>query len=168
MEPDGLISHLRDAAVDAELDAKLRHILNICFDPPPPAGQRFFNEMPSYRFFLDKGDHLAAHLAVHEKRLHVGDREKAFIGIAEVCVLPPYRGRGLVKRLLKEAEAQFPGVAYSMLLGDAEVYGSSGYTPVQNVIFPDVSPEPSLYVLVKLLGSETWPYEAVTIAGSTF
>ena len=162
------ITYIHDDDVDAELDLKLRQLISLSFEQTPLMDKRYFNEMPQHRWLVKAGDELAAHLAVHEKVFRVGDREEPFIGVAEVCVAPEHRGQGLVKSLLARAEAHFPNVAYSILLGDERIYGSSHYLRAHNVIFPDVSAEPRDDVLVKCLSAKPWFQQIVTISGPTF
>ena len=162
------IFYLPDAQVDACLDLKLRHLLSECFKQSPLMARRYFNEPPPHRFLIDRGDHVAAHLAVHEKAFQTNETVEAFTGIAEVCVAPAYRGRGLVRAMLKLAEAKFSEYAYSLLLGDSGVYGSSGYHRVNNVYFSDVSTAPNPDVLVKCLAEKPWHKARVTVEGPTF
>ena len=150
-EPE--ITYIKDSDVDASLDLNLRQLISFCFKQSPLMDKRYFNEPPQHRWFVvDENDQLAAHLAVHEKVFSVENREEAFIGIAEVCVTPQQRGRGLVKMLLAQAETHFPAIDYSILLGDEKIYGSSHYLKTNNVFLPDVSEEPSPDVLVKCSG----------------
>ena len=161
------ITYLHDDDVDAALDLKLRQLISTSFEQTPLMDKRYFNEMPQHRWIVKAGDELAAHLAVHEKVFRVKDREEPFIGIAEVCVAQSYRGQGLVRKLLAQAEAFFE-LDYSILLGDERVYGSSHYFRVHNIIFPDVSAEPRDDVLVKCLNAKPWFQQIATISGPTF
>jgi predicted N-acetyltransferase YhbS len=162
------ITYLPDEAVDEALDAELRTLLTRCFGGAFRS-KRYHFEMPQHRWLAFDEDALAAHVAVHDKTFACGERAVPFIGVAEVCVAPPYRGRGLVKALLKEAEAHFRKGPFAILLGDLKVYGSSGYRPVHNVYFPfEDATKPQPGVLVKPLRSEVWPEGRVTIEGPLF
>ncbi len=70
--------------------------------------------------------------------------------------------------MLREAERHFRVVPFAILLGDPEVYGSSGYRPVGNIYLPFKNAEPNPVVLVKPLGSRLWPQSAVVIEGPPF
>ncbi|MEE9319270.1 MAG: GNAT family N-acetyltransferase [Granulosicoccus sp.] len=167
----GEIVELPDSQVDDHLDLKLRRLLHGCFSEHgffSFEDKRYNHEQPSYRWLIDQGSHLAAHLAVHEKSFHLAHGSRSFIGIAEVCVAKPYRGHGLVKAMLALAEKHYAHVDYSILLGEIGIYKSSGYFYAANVIFPDTSPEPVRGALVKCLSASEWPDESVNIPGPGF
>ncbi len=160
--------YLPDAQVDDALDAELRALLSTCFGNEF-AHKRYCYEMPPHRWLVRDGEVLAAHVAVHEKVLKSGGEALPFLGIAEVCVAPSYRGRGLVGAMMKTLEAHFSGFPFAVLLGDPGVYGSSGYRSVSNVYFPfENTGRPNTYAMVKALGSQSWPVDDVTIEGPPF
>ncbi len=162
------IRYLPDAEVDEKLDRTLRTLLTVCFGKIF-RDKRFCFEMPPHRWLAWEQGEVVAHLAVHEKTFQQEGHTVPFIGVAEVCVAPPYRGRGLVKAMLKEAEAHLADHSFAVLLGDPQVYGSSGYQPVVNVYFPAKDGErPNPDALVKALGRNPWPEGRVVIAGSPF
>lgn len=162
------VTYLPDEAVDGALDAELRAWFHLCFGAAFKH-KRYYFEMLQHRWLVRAKGTLTAHLAVHDKTFESGHKVIRFIGLAEVCVAPPYRRRGLVKALLRAAEAPFSEIPFAVLLGDLEVYGSSGYRPVGNVYFPFAdAANPQSGVLVKPLGSEAWPQGKVIVAGPLF
>lgn len=162
------ISYLPDARVDEQLDADLRTLLSGCFGDAFK-NKRYHFEPPTHRWLVRDEGQLVAHLAVHDKTFEYAGTITRFLGIAEVCVAPSHRGRGLVKRLLGEMEARFSTAPFAILLGEAGVYGSSGYDTVHNVYFPyDSTDAPAEGVMVKALGSAAWPSGKVTIEGPPF
>ena len=162
------ISYLPDARVDERLDTDLRTLLSGCFGDAFK-NKRYHFEPPMHRWLVRDEGQLIAHLAVHDKTFEHEGATTPFLGIAEVCVAPSHRGRGLVKEMLKAAEVQFAEVPFAILLGDAGVYGSSGYHTVDNVYFPYESADvPTEGVMVKALGSAAWPEGKITIEGPPF
>lgn len=162
------MTYLPDAAVDGALDAELRALLSLCFGVEFK-NKRYAFEMPPHRWLVREEDEVVGHLAVHEKTFECDGISVPFIGIAEVCVAPSHRGRGFVRAMLGEAERHFNAVQFAILLGDPEVYGSSGYRPVGNVYLPfKDAAKPNPDVLVKPLGSRLWPQGAVVIEGPPF
>ncbi len=162
------MTYLLDEAVDQVLDAELRALLSPCFGGGFEH-KRYAFEMPRHRWLVREKGGVVAHLAVHDKTFWNGGKTVPFVGVAEVCVAPSHRGRGLVKAMLREAEAHFSGVPFAILLGDREVYGSSGYRPVGNVYLPfENAAEPKAGVLMKPLGSSLWPQGKVVIEGPPF
>ncbi len=162
--------YLPDAQVDEPLETELRALLSLCFGDAF-RDKRYHYELPAHRWLVRDEDALVAHLAVHDKTFQTEDDGASvpFLGIAEVCVAPSHRGRGLVKAMLQEAEMHFRAVPFAILLGDPGVYGSSGYRLVGNVYFPyETTDEPTPDVMVKALGSEVWPEGKVAIEGPPF
>jgi predicted acetyltransferase len=163
------LRYIKDADVDGVLDEKIRTILSRCFTHEPRfKTQRFYNILPKHRWIIEVNGEVVAHLAAHELELEADGRKPAFIGIAEVCVIPEYRGRRLVSLMLSNAESINPAINYSILLGNPDIYKSSGYNSVSNVYFPDVSDKPCEAVMVKLLKGEPWPEGNVIIKGLHF
>lgn len=162
------LTYLPDAHVDDTLDSELRILLTDCFGDAFK-DKRYCHELPVHRWLVRDEGKLVAHLAVHDKTFEHEGTHTLFLGIAEVCVAPSHRGRGLVKRLLAEMEARFSAAPFAILLGDEGVYSSSGYATVHNVYFPyKSSAEPAEGVMVKALGSASWPEGKVTIEGPLF
>lgn len=161
-------TYLSDIDVDTSLDTELRTLLSGCFGDAFK-NKRYHYEMPAHRWLIRDEDRLVAHLAVHDKTFEHNGSSTPFLGVAEVCVAPSHRGRGLVWTLLREMETRFNAVPFAILLGDAGVYGSSGYHTVHNVYFPyESADEPAGDVMVKALDSSTWPTGEVTIEGPSF
>ncbi|GMQ48183.1 GNAT family N-acetyltransferase [Vibrio sp. 10N] len=172
------IHYIEDSAVTNELDQALITILSSCFTKPSDSRfktQRFYNEMPQHRWYItgEHEHHIIAHLAVHEKTLSIGGESVPIAGVAEVCVHPDYRKRGLTKALLEEAHQwmQLQPFYYSVLFGRDEVYGSSGYTRITNLsLLPDeplAQPTP-VSVMIKELNQHRWPKQPVLLPGLTF
>lgn len=161
-------SYLRDTQVDDALDAELRVLLTRCFGKSFE-NKRYEYEMPPHRLLVRDEGVLVAHAAIHEKVLKHEGKALPFLGIAEVCVAPSHRGRGLVRLMMRELEAHFTGFPFAVLLGDPGVYGSSGYRAVSNVYFPyEGMGKPNTYAMAKALGSRPWPVADVIIEGPPF
>ncbi len=173
------LEYVREPGVSVALDHELRELISSCFPQAHNAffkERRFAQEMPLHRYLMrDAAGRLVAHLAVHEKRVLVGDTELAVGGIAEVCVGESQRGKGLVKHLLELAHRRLldGGTEFALLFGEAPIYLSSGYVPLTVEIrwFDPVSravqsgPRRSLY---KALAERAWPEGPVDIRGPLF
>ncbi len=162
------ILYLPDTQVDDALDLELRDLLSVCFGDAFRE-KRYHYELPAHRWLVRDEGKLVAHLAIHEKTFEHEGEHTLFLGVAEVCVAPSHRGRGLVRAMLREAERAFPATPFAILLGDKGVYGSSGYAAVHNVYFPyHQTDRPADDVLMKPLGDKAWPTGQVTIEGPSF
>ena len=175
-----LIEYIRDADVDAKLDADLRTLLSSCFTGEGSAifaRQRFFNEMPPHRWLVrDSAGQLVAHLAVHDKIIGTTIGDLRVGGLAEVCVTASQRGQGLVRRLVALSDQWMlaQDIPFGALLGDFRIYGSSGYRHIVNPIRYLVPPsgewktEPMDYFLIKPLGIIDWPHGLIDLRGPKF
>ena len=164
-----MITYLQDSDVTLDVDEALRSLLALCFTNEPRfAAQRFCNEMPSHRWVIRSGDQLIAHVATHDKSFQIGTAMSTFCGVAEVCVHPDHRGRGLAGRLLAAAESHHAACDFSILLGAPYVYTRYGYQTVKNVIFPLYSEEPFGHAMVKCLSADAWPGPRVVLGGPHF
>lgn len=179
MPPYPKITYIADAAVDETLDRELRALLSTCFTKPQDhvfKERRHFNEPPSHRWIIrDDSGSLAAHLAVHDKRLHAAaGRIFRIGGVAEVCVHPAHQGKGHVKHLLAAAHGWMTaqGFAFSVLAGSPRYYASSGYLPIDN-LFRDGPAGAPIRVktegsLVVALSPQPWPEGETCIPGPSF
>lgn len=171
------VKFILDTDVDNEMNSKLIEILSICFpDQPIFKEQRYFKEKPKYRWYLETDNEIISHVALHKKELKTETNTITIGGIAEVCVHPENRGKGLVTLLLKYAHDFLieKGFKFSVLLGDTNVYSSSGYKVIKNEIkyLDHVTKlwkvEKINDVMVKELADDEWPEGIIDIQGPTF
>jgi len=171
------IKFIEDTEVDAGLNRKLIKILSVCFDDQPVFKQRrYYKEMPGCRWYIEENEQIIAHTALHEKNILLDSRLLKICGIAEVCVLPEYRGKGLVKLILKKIDQWLidNNYKYAMLFGDENVYSSSGYFNIDNEIkyvdyeTKETKTEIIKCAMVKKLSEEPWPAGLVDLMGPTF
>lgn len=173
------IDYFPDSVVDGALDEELRRVLSICFTKPQDVvflSRRYFNEMPRHRWVIRDGEgNIVAHAALHEKTVESGGQTFRIGGVAEVCVLPAWRGRGYVRALLAAVREWLSsrGFAFAVLFGNEKVYGSSGYTRVEN-LFHDSKDEKGApcrkqaTALVRPLSGTPWPTCEVYLPGNRF
>jgi predicted N-acetyltransferase YhbS len=176
------IGYIADAAVSVALDRELRDLLSTCFVKQQDhvfRTRRYFNTLPAHRWMIrDDAGKLAAHVAVHEKRVFAqGGRDYLVGGVAEVCVHPAHQGRGYAKLLVAAAHDWMSArkFVFSVLSGDSRHYASSGYRPAVNLFQdgeaagdgapPRVRAESAL---VACLCAEPWPEGGAYIPGPGF
>ena len=170
-----LINYILDSDVDHQLDKSLRKLLSTCFTGANNEvfkTRRYYNDPPTHRWFLqERSDKLIAHVAAHEKIVILEREETKICAVAEVCVHPDHRGQGLVRILLKEAHKfmKANGFRFSALAGEAEIYESSGYKTINNLIYTNngkIEPFPKGMVLE--LSAEKWPDSEVYSSWQSF
>lgn len=172
-----LVKYIADRDVDEKMDLKIRDLLTICFPEQPSfARQRFYHEMPSHRWYIEEGDRLTGHVALHEKTVSVDHQLIPVGGIAEVAVHPDARGKKYVCHMLEEAHEwlRARGYDFSMLFGDKRVYASSGYEPLDSVFryykpaISDWVREPVDCAMINRLSGAAWPDGVVDLEGPIF
>ena len=170
------VEYLPDATIDAVLDQQLRDLLSTCFTGPQDhvfKERRYFNDPYPHRWII-RGDHggPVAHVGVHDRVIHVEEKEYRFGGIAEVSVHPDYRARGLVKKILVVAHQwlKVHGFPFAILLGNPQVYTSSGYKVVDNILYDDGTDtwKPLEHTMVCELADVSWPAATVHMPGKKF
>lgn len=170
------VEYMKDDMVDEETDRQLRALLSTCFVREHDAmfaHQRFCREMPQHRWMIREPGRIIAHVALHEKKIWSYDAEFEIGGIAEVCVHPEHRGKGLVKKMLAETHAWLRacGVPFAVLFGAEKVYSSSGYFVVHNVYTGGTAAETRQLsdhaMAAELLGVK-WPAGDMDLRGSSF
>ena len=173
------ITALPDSTIDAEIDREIRDLLTTCFinaEDDVFSRRRYFKEPYPNRWIIRDGQQaLVAHVGVHEKEIQARTGTHRFGGIAEVCVHPDTRGRGYVRAMLTVIHPWLAkrGFEFGVLFGDPEVYGSSGYTVVDNLFMnadpqlPD-SPRRAVTAMVRPLSEAAWPDGEVYLPGLKF
>lgn len=114
--PDIRLSVIREEDVTPDLDKSIRDLLAACF----PADREYFQRqswwhcLPVYRVLgTDANDSIAAHVAVVERTINIGDSNRQMqggdllkmrvAGVQSFCVLRDHRGTGLSNALMSAA-----------------------------------------------------------------
>lgn len=169
------IEDIADSTVGSELDRQLRELLVLCFpDTPQFREHRHYLEPPSHRWFIRDDGRLIGHVCLHRKIIGSAEGDLRIGGIAEVCVRPTHRGRGLVGRMLHEIHQWDHDGDFQMLFGDERVYHSSGYQTVHNPL-RYFDPKKQQWITQPLAGTMTrpaarsnWPAGPIDLRGPLF
>ncbi|MHB9126246.1 MAG: GNAT family N-acetyltransferase [Armatimonadota bacterium] len=99
---------LREEDIDQELDNAIKTGLCTCFPHDAVfAETRYRNgNIPVYSAIMEDGEKIAAHLSVMDRTIKVGEKEVKVAGLANVYVMPEYRGQGLSDQLSQAAMAE--------------------------------------------------------------
>lgn len=169
------VDYIADGNVDEILDQELRGLLSVCFTKPQDnvfRNRRYFKEpCPHHWVIRDASGALIAHLGVHEKQIESDGIFYSIGGVSEVCVHPDHRGTGGVKSMLHVAHEWMAGrgIPFSVLFGNPQVYGSSGYAPVADIEYGnDTNGWKPGQVLVRELSELAWPAGQVRLPGPIF
>jgi predicted acetyltransferase len=95
---------------------------------------RFYLERSDFRWLIRNRNKIIANAVVHNKTFLSDKKKISIAGVAEICVDPSHRRKGLVKELLSEIHDWAKGKSYSFafLFGDKKMYQSSGYIQCNN------------------------------------
>jgi predicted acetyltransferase len=162
------IKHFVEPNLPSGMGAQLLELFKICFPKSKNlTKRRFNNEMPAERWIAYSEGKAIGHLAIHHKFItDENKRELPFIGIAEVCLTPEFRKKGLVGSLLRMADELHRDKDFSILFGESSVYQKYGYANVSNVECPDI---PTIsHLMAKCLSCKTWPSGTLSIPGQYF
>ncbi|MCC7351636.1 MAG: GNAT family N-acetyltransferase [Phycisphaerales bacterium] len=166
---------IEDSLVGPELDRELRELLVLCF----PATTQFlehrhFLEPPAHRWLLRDQSQLIGHVCLHRKFIGSAQGELKIGGIAEVCIHPDHRGRGLVRLMLNELHQWDKNSDFQMLFGDERVYRSSGYRTVHNPLrYFDTTHQiwdykPLAGTMIRPANKTNWPDGPIDLRGPVF
>ncbi len=174
------VEYLADSDVDDALDAQIRVLLTTCFTKPQDyvfRRRRYFRQPYRHRWIIRMGRAIIAHVGVHDKYVESEGRRFHIGGIAEVCVHPDFRGRGYVKAMLDCVHGwlEVLGTPYgeqrfdfAVLFGKPQIYTSSGYVQVGNLILDDETDSDAGNAMVKQLTQTPWPAAPVHLSGPKF
>lgn len=169
------VEYIADEDVNEMIDQEIRRLLCTCFTRPQDVvfqDRRYCNEpYPHHWMTRDAEGALIAHLGLHEKQIESDDGYFLIGGVAEVCVHPDHRGTGCVKAMIQLAHEWMiqQGVPFSVLFGGRQVYGSSGYARMADIVHgDDKSGWKPAKVLVKELSALVWPSGSVRLPGPKF
>ncbi len=115
---------------------RLMELLQLCFPMLECLKKsRFWLERSDFRWFIRNSDKIIANAVVHDKIFLSDEKKISIAGVAEVCVHPNYRGKGLGRELLSEIHswAKDRGYSFAFLFGKTEIYQSSGYIQCNNL-----------------------------------
>jgi predicted N-acetyltransferase YhbS len=174
------VEFIEDAQIDAETDLQLRRLLCCSYGEPASTvfrQRRYYHEPAQYRWVIrDAGGVPVAHVAVHEKAIgtRIGDIKVAAVG--ELCVHPDHCGRGYVHDMLETAHEWLSthGFRFALLVGNPDIYRSSGYALVDNVFrYRDGITEPwqethFAHGMVRPLSALSWPPGPIDLRGPRF
>lgn len=130
---------LKEEEIDDKLDAVIRDRLVFSF----PNSQTSFKDTRNWRDNVplfsvvmgDENDDIIAHLAVADKTILVGTEQLRIAGIANIFVMPDFRNRGYVGKILSSAmnEAKMLEFDFSLLFTGQEtkkVYARYGWIEI--------------------------------------
>lgn len=169
---DMTVHYLADNNVTPIIDMQLRFTLSRCFTDQKAlfSKQRFFKEAPQHRYYIeDEADNIIAHVAVHDKTVLIAGKQYSVAGIAEVCVLPNHRKKGLVVQVFERIHRDLNqrNVHFSILFGDYAIYSSSGYQDIHNLVMRLDGQWKNIPAMAKGIATP-WPDTDVFIEGPTF
>ena len=172
------IDYLADKDVDYRIDRQLKEILSICFPEQPVfLKQRYFFEMPQHRWIIFSADRIIAHAALHEKQISINNSNFEMGCVAEVCVHPQFRGKGIVHLMLQKINQWLKERNFDfafLFANHPNVYSPSGYFVITNQI-RYYDPKTNLWhvecfpdTMACAISGKIWPGGVVDLKGPKF
>ena len=114
-----LLRLLRENEISSELDMAIRRNLILLFPHNKSlfsAGRNWRGNTPLYTVIIEQND-VCAHLAITDRTIMVGNEQVHVAGVANTFVMPEYRGKGYVGKMLELAmsQARKLGLDFGML-----------------------------------------------------
>ncbi|AEE53578.1 GNAT family N-acetyltransferase [Haliscomenobacter hydrossis] len=155
-------------------------LLQECF-PQYPSGRTHFRQLPQFRILATAEDGtLIGHIAVEHRMVNNAGQLLRVFGLADVCVSPDYRDKGLGANLLDYSTtlAQNTGIDALLLIAhEPEFYLKNDFLAVENECkWLFVQGDQTLGVLnrhikglmVKMLNGEPWRAGQLDLLGHIF
>jgi GNAT superfamily N-acetyltransferase len=169
-----------EAEIDETLNRELQALLQICFPGFPD--RTYFKLPPHFRYLVMGSDGtVAAQMGVEYRVVRVGDSVLRTFGVVDLCVRPSERSRGLAAKLLAELTgfARSCRMDFILLFADDDrLYVRNGWARVQNLCtWVQINNHATLglakaedpeAMMVKVIGSQTWPDGEVDLLGHVF
>ncbi len=164
--------HYLQENLNAQLEEDLNRLLVTCFKDAlgDAIKDRRFTYFHRWVIFDEQGLPVG-HIGVHEKEVRFGGSIYPIGGIAGVCVDPDHRGRGYVGIMLEAIRdwMRERGFVFLILFGKTEVYGSSGYVRISNLVHGgDEEGWKPTNGMVLPLADIPWPEGEVRLPGPRF
>ncbi len=106
---------VKESGVTPSLDEAIRKSLVICF----PHDKEVFSQSrqwrgntPFYNVIIQDGGNVCAHVVVVDRTISVGQTQLRIACVANVFVLPGYRGKGLSDKVLIAATAEAKNIGF--------------------------------------------------------
>jgi GNAT superfamily N-acetyltransferase len=160
----------------AEFAMSARALLNDAYpDGAPDELDSYYarHGIPAATILLRDGRRVIGHLAIHERRIRIGNEALQVGLIGEIAVAADHRGRGLARGLVRQAhdDLRARAIPFSILFAfEPRVYASSGYKPMQNETrFRDTDGAWKTFVyrggMYAELSDRAWPNQLVDLCG---
>ena len=134
---------LKEGQIDETLDTAIKQSLAKCFPDIEDIflqTRAYRNNVPLYTVILQQKDIVCDHLAVVERTIAADNDKYRVAGVANVCVLPEYRNKGLSDKILQAAteEAQKYDFDFGLLFTNKKItyiYARNGWLEIQGQKF---------------------------------
>ncbi len=140
----------------------------------------YFKQVPQRRILFSQDGKIQAQVGLEHRIIGTEQGPASIFGLIDVAVRETYRRRGIAARMLQHAEslARDSGVDFMVLFAhDQRLYERLGYRPADNLLrwvkihdhsTLGIAEEPVEEVMIKEVGSRTWPAGTVDLLGYLF
>lgn len=166
------IERVEEQYLQPEQEQRLSQLLQICFEGYP--GDRcFFRQRPDFRLIAWEGKAMIGQTSIEFRDIGVADQRFRIFGLADFCVLPQHRRKGVGLALLEALLTEARECRIDFLLSfvsDPSFYAHEAFVEVSHTcrwvsIVEDqtlgVFHKPLSGLMVRPVGDKSWPEDGV-------
>ncbi len=171
---------IEEIQIGAKQQSAIYNLLKDAFGAYPH-DRIYANQLPSFRFLVWDKNTLIGHMAVEYRTINIGQETAKVFGIADLCVDKNYQHKNIATTLLQQLEelGQKSFIDFILLIApDHGVYEKNGFQLVDNPCrwlminnhqtFGVGNRKIEDCLLVKQIGSTSWPAGLVDLLGHIF
>ena len=168
-------------SLNASRREEIRHLLSASFPEASYTRTRtYLKQFPPRRLLAYEADRLVGHLGLEHRAIGTSGGPQEILGVVDLCVSPPWRGRGVASQMLAwvESLAQANRIPFLVLFAqDGRVYERNGFRHACNPLrwakihehqTIGVAEEPLVELMVKPVGTVPWPGGTIDLLGHQF
>jgi GNAT superfamily N-acetyltransferase len=166
--------------ISSVLNQQLIDLKRNCFKSSE-TDRSYYKQLPHHRLLAHQNDVLIANIALDHRVITINEKPYKIFGLIDVCVSPPYQGKGIASALLQHITelGQQHGIDFLMAFAtDSRIYEKNGFHLIDNYFQWLRIDEHKNYgvgieridneVWVKTLGDRPWSEGPVDLLGYLF
>ncbi len=174
------ILRIEEFRITPKQEKAIVQLLAECF-PGYPEHRTYYKQLPNFRYLAFQEKQLVGHLAVEHRVISIDQKPFSIFGVVDICVAAQFRGQELASDLLRQLEklGRENNIDFMLLTAtDHPFYLNNGYQRHhQYCRWLFISDHQTLGVknqhlqstlLVKALGTTTWPEGTLDFLGEIF
>lgn len=168
-------------SLDARLREEIRRLLSVSFPQASYTRTRtYLKQFPPRRLLASEAGQLVGHLGLEHRAIGTASGPQEILGMVDVCVSAPWRGRGVASQMLAwvESLARANRIPFLVLFAEKHrVYERNGFHHASNPLrwtkihehqTIGIAEEALAELMVKAVGAAPWPDGTIDLLGHQF